>query len=100
VKIKYARRAQADIAEIFTHISAQDADTALAVEADIRRACEGLMQFPYANPATDIANVYRMPLPRRGFTVFYRLKPESSVVEIARVIRSSRVRNLGRVPRG
>ena len=39
---------------------------ARAVEAEIQRACEGLGQFPYANPATDIAHVYRMPLPKRG----------------------------------
>ncbi len=55
---------------------------ASAVEADIRDACEGLATFPYANPATDVANVFRMPISHRGFTVFHRVERKASVVEI------------------
>jgi plasmid stabilization system protein ParE len=98
MKVVYSRRAQTKIANIFDHITQQDSNTASAVEADIRSACDGLGQFPYANAATDIANVYRMPLPKRGFTVFYRVRAMQSVVEIICVVRSSRVRNLGRAP--
>jgi plasmid stabilization system protein ParE len=100
MKVVYGRRAQADIAAIFDHISRQDLKTALAVESEIRRACSGLGQFPYANVATDLAHVYRMPIPKFGFTVFYRVRAEKSLVEIVRVVRSSRVQNLGRVPTG
>ena len=100
MKVVYGRRAQSDIAEIFDHISQEDPATALAVESDIRKACEGLFQFPYANAATDLTHVYRMPMPKRGFTVFYRVRATKSLVEIVRVVRSSRVKNLGRVPRG
>ena len=99
MRVVYGRRAQSDIAEIFDHITQQDTATALAVEADIRKACDGLGQFPYANPATDIAHVYRMPLPRRGYTVFYRVSAKQSLVEIIRIMRSSRLRNLQRLPR-
>ena len=74
MKVVYGRRAQREIAEIFKYIEQQDPAVALAVEADIRRACDGLGQFPYANPSTDITNVYRLPLPKRGFTVFYRVR--------------------------
>jgi plasmid stabilization system protein ParE len=100
MRVVYSRRAQSDIGEIFDHISQQDLSVALAVEADIRQACDGLGQFPYANVTTDRANVYRMPLPKRGFTVFYRVRAKKSLVEIIRVVRSSRVKNLGRIPRG
>ena len=99
MKVVYGRRAQSDIAEIFDHITKQDQTIAWAVEADNRKACEGLGQFPYANAATDIPHVYRMPLPKRGYTVFYRARAKQSVVEIVRVVRSSRVRNLRRVPK-
>jgi plasmid stabilization system protein ParE len=100
MKVVYGRRAQTDIAAIFDYISQQDLKAALAVESEIRRACSGLGQFPYANVATDLAHVYRMPIPKFGFTVFYRVRAEKSLVEIVRVVRSSRVKNLGRVPTG
>jgi plasmid stabilization system protein ParE len=100
MKVEYSLRAQSDIGEIFAYISAQDTGTAMAVEGDIRCACQLLASFPYTNSKTDLANVYRMPLPRRGLTVFYRVKREASIVQIIRVVRSSRVRNLGRVPSG
>jgi plasmid stabilization system protein ParE len=100
MKVVYSRRALRDLEAIFDHIAQQDRSTALAVESDIRLACAGLGKFPYANVATDLAHVYRMPIPARSFTVFYRVKAAKSVVEIVRVVRSSRVKNLGRVPRG
>jgi plasmid stabilization system protein ParE len=100
MRVVYGRRAQTDIGAIFDYIAQQDLITALAVETDIRKACDGLGQFPYANVATDLARVYRMPLPKRGFTVFYRVQARQSLVEIVRVVRSSRVKNLGRVPTG
>lgn len=99
MKVVFARRALSDLMEIFDYIAAQDVGTAVSVEADIRRACEDLAHFPYANPATDIANVYRMPIPTRGYTVFYRVRRRDAVVEIARIVRSARIRALGRIPR-
>jgi plasmid stabilization system protein ParE len=100
MRVVYGRRAQTDISDIFDHISQADPVTALAVENAIRKACDGLGHFPYANVATDLAHVYRMPIPSRGFTVFYRVRAIPSVIEIVRVVRSSRIKNLGRVPRG
>jgi plasmid stabilization system protein ParE len=72
MNVRYSARAVADIAEIFQYIAKQDLATALAVEADIRSTCEGVAEFPYASPRTDIANVFRAPVKRRGFTIFYR----------------------------
>ena len=100
MRVVYGRRAEIDIAGIFEYISQQDPVTALAVESAIREACDNLGQFPYANMATDLAHVYRMPIPKRGFTVFYRVRAAKSLVEIVRVVRSTSVKNLGRVPRG
>ena len=94
----YSRRSQSDIAEIFNYIATQDYSIALAVEADIKKACEGLARFPYANASTQRADVFRMPVRKRGFTVFYRVRPRLSVVEIVRVVRGARVKALGRVP--
>ena len=92
------RKAQSDIAEIFDYIAAQDSNVALAVEAEIMTACYRLGDFPYANPATQRKNVFRMPIRRRGFAVFYRVKPRAKVVEIVRVVRGRRLRDLRQVP--
>jgi plasmid stabilization system protein ParE len=98
MNLRYSARAVADIADIFQYIAKQDVATALAVEADIRGTCEAVCDFPYASPRTDIANVFRAPVTRRGFTIFYRVRPRLSVVEIVRVVRGKRVRNLSRLP--
>jgi plasmid stabilization system protein ParE len=42
VKVVYASRAVTDISRIFDYFEKQDLATAMAVEADIRQACEAL----------------------------------------------------------
>jgi plasmid stabilization system protein ParE len=44
-------------------------------------------------------NVYRWPLKRYRYTIFYRVLLSEDVVEIARVVRAARVKNLGKLPR-
>ena len=99
MKVLYSRRAQSEMAEIFDYISAQNRSTAIAVAIDIRTACDRLGQFPYANAPTQRKNVFRMPVRKRGYTVFYRVRPRLRIVEIVRVVRGARVRNLIKVPR-
>ena len=94
MKVVYSRRALIDIGGLFDHIAQDDLNLAMAVESDIRKVCESLGQFPYANVATDLAHVYRMPISKRRITVFYRVRATQSLVEIIRVVRSSRVKNL------
>lgn len=45
MKVVYSKRAVADIAAIFDYITQQDLATAMAVEADIRRAYEELLHL-------------------------------------------------------
>ena len=65
VKVAYSRKALNDIGGIFDYIASDNRNMALAVECDIRVACESLSEFPYANVATDLPHVYRMPIPKR-----------------------------------
>jgi len=100
MKVVYAERAKRDIGDIYDTIAPHNPTAAQRVEDMIRTACEGLADFPYAPPATDEPNVRRIPLVRYPYTIFYRVDPIRNLVEIARVVHSARVRDLGSVPEG
>jgi plasmid stabilization system protein ParE len=95
----YAERARHDIGEIYDSIVIHDPRAAQRVEDVIRSTCEGLADFPYAAPATDEPNVRRLPLVRYPYTIFYRVDPGRGLVEIARVVHSARIRDLGTLPK-
>jgi plasmid stabilization system protein ParE len=57
-----------------------------------------LVDFPFASAPTDEPNVRRVPVVRYPYTIFFRIDPDRGLVEIARVIHSARVRNLGQMP--
>ena len=99
MKLAYARRALEDMAEIDAHIRAQDPETAKNVAREIQARCAALALNPFLNPTTDMRNVRRMPLTRYPFTVYYRTNTPRRQIFILRIVRSSRVRTLGRVPR-
>ena len=98
MKVVYAERARRDIEDIYESIAPHNPTAAQRVEDLIRTTCEGLADFPYAAVATDEPNVRRVPLVRFPYTVFYLVDPVRNVVEIARVVHSARVRDLGKIP--
>lgn len=98
MKVVYAERARQDIDDIYASIAPHSQVSAQRVEDLIRATCEGLADFPFAFAATDEPGVRRVPLVRYPYTVFYRVDAARAVVEIARVIHSARVRDLGRLP--
>lgn len=98
MKVVYAERARQDMAAIYDYIALRNGRAAQAVEDAIRTTCEALADFPFAAPATDEPNVRRAPLVRYPYTIFYRVNVEREHVEIARVIHSARVKNLGKSP--
>lgn len=100
MKVVYAERARRDIGDIYDAIGAHNPTAAQRVEQMIRGVCEGLADFPYAASATDEPNVRRLPLVRYPYTIFYRVDLNRNLVEIARVVHSARIRDLGSVPEG
>jgi len=68
------------------------------VEDAIQINCNRLADFPYAAAATDMPNVFRLPLVRYPYTIFYRVDVARDVVEIARVVHAARIKELGRTP--
>jgi plasmid stabilization system protein ParE len=81
------------------YIAKQDIAVAWAVEADIKAACDGLAAAPHRNPRIGQSNLYRMPIAKRGYTAFCRIRPRLRVVEIACVVRGRRVKSVSKVPR-
>jgi toxin ParE1/3/4 len=99
MKVVYGECARRDIASIFDTIAAKNAPAARRVEALIRVKCERLTDFPFTGAATDTPNVFRLPLVRYPYAIFYRVDPNRDIVEIARVIHGARSKNLRRMPR-
>ena len=99
MKVVFAERARQDIADIYDSIAQHNPSAALRVEDAIRAGCEKLGDFPYASLATDEPNVRRLPLVRYPYTIFYRIHAARGLVEIARVVHSARVKNLGKLPK-
>lgn len=64
----------------------------------IRATCERLADFPFVAAETDEPGVRRLPLVRYPYAIFYRVIPVLDRVEIARIIHSARISDLGRVP--
>lgn len=98
MKVNYAERAKQDIDDIYLSIAKRSPAAAQRVEDRIRDTCEGTADFPFASAATDEPNVRRIPLVRYPYTIFYRVDAVSQVIEIARVLHSSRVKDLGTLP--
>ena len=98
MRIVFAERARRDIADIYDAIAAHRPDAAQRVEDAIRQHCERLADFPYTAVAINEPDMFRLPLVRYPYTIYYRVVPGSGLVEIARIIHASRVKNLSRLP--
>jgi hypothetical protein len=53
---------------------------------------------PRAVGKTDEPNLYRRPLGKYRYTIFYRVLPGDAAIQVARVVHSARVKDLGKVP--
>lgn len=98
MKVVFSWRARVDIAKIYDTIADNNPKAAQRVENVIRAKCERLGEFPQSAQRTDEPNLYRLPVGRYPYTIFYRINAEIGRVEIVRVVHGARVRNLKRMP--
>jgi plasmid stabilization system protein ParE len=98
MKIAYAPRALRDIDEILAYIQERSPRGAHSVSLAIEHAIQTCALDPRATGKTDEPNLYRRPLGKYRYTIFYRTLPDDEGVEIARVVRGGRVKSLGRIP--
>lgn len=98
MNLVYAPRALRDIDEILTYIQSRSISGAHSVSVAIERTIQALVLNPYVGAKTSEVNLYRYPLTRYRYTIFYRVDQVRDVLEIVRVILGARVRNLRTIP--
>ena len=98
MKLVYSPRSLRDVDEILTYVRDRSAQGAHNVSVAIERTIESIAANPYIGTSTDEPQVYRFPLSRYRYTLFYRVDEPRGVVEIIRVVQGARVRDLGKLP--
>ncbi len=98
MRVVFAEWARQDIAAIYDTIAERSPAAAQRVEDAIRLACERLPEFPYASAGTDEPGVFRRPLVKYRYAIFYRLRPDAQSIEVVRVIYGPRIKDLRRLP--
>ena len=98
MKVVYAPQALRDIDSILAHVSRRSPSGSKKVSLAIEHAIELCGQVPYAGGKTDLKNLYRSPLSRHRLTIFYRVDEGRDEIEVVRVVRAGRVKNLRQLP--
>ena len=98
MKIAYAPRALRDIDEILAYIQERSPRGAHSVSLAIEYAVQMCALNPRAAGRTNDPEVYRRPVGRYRYTVFYRAGTARDGIEVIRVLHSARIRDLHQVP--
>ena len=89
MKIRYTRRANAQLNEIHTYIADHDPKAARAVLDWIRRSIGLLVHFPYIYRRIGVEEIRVMPIRRYPYLVFYSVDQGAQEVLILRIRHSS-----------
>ena len=95
----FAPRAKREIKGILDHILTQSAQGANSVSMSISSTIKSCEQFPRTASKTNRKNIFRKPLAKFPYTIFYRYEPKSGDIEIVAVVHSARVKSLSRIPK-
>jgi toxin ParE1/3/4 len=80
VRLRYAPRARADIAEIHQYISQHSPRAASAVVSQIRRTARLLADHPGLGRETDITGVRVIPTARYSFLVYHHIRGDDLII--------------------
>ena len=73
MKVRYTRRAQADIDAIFAYLDARAPAAALSVKRTIEGRISLLAAFPRIAPETDVPGIYELTIIRYPYKVYYEI---------------------------
>jgi toxin ParE1/3/4 len=89
VKIRYTRKALAQLDQIYSFIEAHNPRAAKSVNIRIKRAIGRLAGFPYSCRETDRPGIRVLPIVRYPYLVFYIVDEAAQEVQILRVRHSA-----------
>jgi plasmid stabilization system protein ParE len=73
MKVRYTRRARADLEEIFVYLDAKTPAAALSVKRTIERRVAQLAIFPLMAPETDVRGIHELTIIRYPYKVYYEI---------------------------
>jgi len=73
MKVRYTRRAQADLDAIFAYLDARAPAAAILVKSTIERRISRLEAFPRMAPETDVPGVHELTIVRYPYQVYYEI---------------------------
>ncbi len=85
MKVRYSKRALAQLEQIHTYIAQHNPRAAGRVLARIEELCEKLADFPGMGQRTNHPDIRSLPVVRYPYVVFYTIIPDDDEVRILRV---------------
>ncbi len=73
MRVRYTRRAQADLDAIFAYLDARSPAGALSVKVTIEHRIAMLADFPHIAPTTDVPGVYELTILRYPYKVYFEI---------------------------
>ena len=96
--IVWSPRALRDLDDILSYIQERSPQGAHNVSLAIERSVGICARHPHLGLKTDEPGLFRWPLGAYRLTFFYRPLTTEPGIEIARLLRSGRIRDLARMP--
>lgn len=89
MRIRYTRKALAQLDAIYSYIEARDSRAAMAVKSRINRAISRLASLPYSCRPTKWPGIRVLSIVRYPYLVFYTVDEVAQEVQILRVRHSA-----------
>jgi toxin ParE1/3/4 len=80
MKLRYARRAHADITDVYGYIAQHNTRAATAIVRQIRLTSQLLAGYPGLGRETDIPGVRVFPTARYPYLVYYRVRGDELTI--------------------
>ena len=98
MSVRFSPLALADLEGIRAYLVPRGSQGAERVRKAIAQAIDRCALDPKTGATTDEPGLFRRPLRKYRYTIFYRLLPAGEDIEIARIIHGARVKILGTLP--
>jgi len=96
--VRFAPCALADLENIQNYVMQRSPQGAERVRRALAKAVDGCAVNPERGTRCDEPRLYRWPLHRYPYTIFYRQLVGGDGIEVARIVHGARVRKLGTMP--